>query len=84
MAGCNGYVHCQYEYGIFDDVAAPLLPIAEKVLNNEKYDGRKIAENDKTEVHIIKISSVESRLYECQRTKSIRHPKVIFYILPEI
>ena len=75
LAGCNGYVHCQYEYGIFDDVAAPLLPIAEKVLNNEKYDGRKIAENDKTEVHIIKISSVESRLYECQRDKKHQTPE---------
>lgn len=67
LAGCNVYVHCQYDYGIFDDVISPLLPIAEKVFNNEKYNGRKIAENDKTEIHIVKINSVESRLYEYQK-----------------
>lgn len=67
LAGCNVYVHCQYESGIFNDVAAPLLPIAERVLNNEKYNGRKIAENDKTEVHMIKINNLESHLYEYQK-----------------
>lgn len=75
LAGCNVYVHCQYEYGIFNDVIAPLLPIAEKVLNNEKYDGRKIAENEKTEVHIIKINSIESRLYEYQKDKKQQAPQ---------
>lgn len=75
LAGCNVYVHCQYEYGIFDDVAAPLLPIAEKVLNNEKYDGRKIAENGETEVHIVKINSIESRLYEYQKGKKQQTPE---------
>lgn len=69
LAGCNVYVHCQYEYGIFDDVAAPLLPIAEKVFNGEKYNGKKIAENENTEVHIIKINSVESRLYEFKKAE---------------
>lgn len=64
LAGCNVYVHCQYEYGIFNDVSAPLLPIAENVFNNEKYNGRKIAENDKTEIHMIKMNDCESRLYE--------------------
>ncbi len=75
LAGCNVYVHCQYECGIFNDVIAPLLPIAEKVLNNEKYDGRKIAENDKTEVHIIKINPVESHLYEYQKGKKHHAPQ---------
>ena len=75
LAGCNVYVHCQYDYGIFDDVAAPLLPIAEKVLNNKKYDGRKIAENEKTEVHIVKINNVESRLYEYQKDKKQQTPQ---------
>ncbi len=75
LAGCNVYVHCQYDYGIFDDVIAPLLPIAEKVLNNEKYDGQKIAENDKTEIHIVKINSVESRLYEYQKGKQHQMPQ---------
>lgn len=75
LAGCNVYVHCQYECGIFNDVIAPLLSIAENVLNNEKYDGRKIAENDKTEVHIIKINNVESRLYEYQKDKKHQAPE---------
>lgn len=40
LAGCNVYVHCQYEYGIFKDAAADLLPVAEMVLSNkEKYSG---------------------------------------------
>lgn len=69
LAGCNVYVHCQYEYGIFNDVSAPLVPIAESVFNSEKWNGRKIAENDNTEVHIIKINSVESRLYEIEKAK---------------
>ena len=29
LAGCNVYVHCEYAYGLFDDVSAPLIPIAE-------------------------------------------------------
>lgn len=69
LAGCNIYVHCEYAYGIFDDVAAPLIPIAEKVFNNEKYDGKKIAENEKIEIHMIKFSNVESRLYEFDKSK---------------
>lgn len=69
LAGCNTYVHCQYAYGIFDEVAAPLIPIAEKVFNNEKYNGRKIAENGKIEIHLIKINEVESRLYEFEKAK---------------
>lgn len=64
LAGCNVYVHCQYDYGIFEDVAAPFVPAAKKVFNNEKWDGRKIAENENVEIHIIKINDCESRLYE--------------------
>jgi len=62
LAGCNVYVHCQYDYGIFDEVTAPLLPVAKNVFNSEKYDGRKIAENEKVEIHLIKINDVEKRL----------------------
>lgn len=80
LAGCNVYVHCQYDYGIFDDVIAPLLPIAEKVLNNEKYDGRKIAENDKTEIHMIKMNDCESRLYEFDK-KEKQHNAINGYIV---
>lgn len=64
LAGCNVYVHCQYEYGIFDEVSAPLAPVAAKVFGSEKWDGRKIAENEKVEIHIIKVDECESRLYE--------------------
>lgn len=64
LAGCNVYVHCQYEYGIFDDVSAPLVPAASSVFNSEKWNGRKIAENENTEIHIVKMNDCESRLYE--------------------
>lgn len=74
LAGCNVHVHCQYEYGIFKDVAAPLVPIAEKVLNSEKWDGRKIAESEEKEIHIIKINAVESRLYEYTKSEERQFP----------
>lgn len=64
LSGCNVYVHCQYEYGIFDDVSAPLVPTARSVFNSEKWNGRKIAENENTEIHIVKMNDCESRLYE--------------------
>lgn len=71
LAGGNTYVHCQYEYGIFNEVSAPLVPIAEKVLNSEKWDGKKIAENEEKEIHIIKINDFESRLYEFIKGESM-------------
>ena len=80
LAGCNVYVHCQYEYGIFNDVAAPLLSIAENVFNNEKYDGKKIAENDKTEIHMIKMNDCESRLYEFDK-KEKQHNAINGYVV---
>lgn len=64
LAGCNVYVHCQYECGIFNEVSAPLVPVAEKVFGSEKWDGRKIAENENVEIHIVKMNECESRLYE--------------------
>lgn len=75
LAGCNVYVHCQYEYGIFKDVIAPLVPTAEKVLSSEKWNGRKIAENENSEVHYIRINSVESRLYEYKKGIEIQSPE---------
>ena len=69
LAGGNVYVHCQYEYGIFDGVASAFVPIAEKVFNNEKYNGRKIAENDHTEIHMVKMNDCESRLYEFDKAE---------------
>lgn len=80
LAGCNVYVHCEYDYGIFDDVSAPLIPIAEKVFNNEKYNGRKIAENEEVEIHMIKINEVESRLYEFKKSDKY-HSAINGYII---
>lgn len=60
LAGCNVYVHCQYEYGIFKDAAADLLPVAEMVLSNkEKYSGHAIADNKEKSVHIIHYQGVQ-------------------------
>lgn len=73
LAGCNVYVHCQYEYGIFNDVAAPLVPAARSVFGSEKWNGRKIAENKNTEIHIIKINNCESRLYEFDKKEEHRN-----------
>ena len=70
LAGGNVYVHCQYEYGVFDDVAPVFVPIAEEVFNNEKYNGRKIAENDHTEIHMVKLNDWESRLYEFDKKEN--------------
>lgn len=80
LAGCNVYVHCQYDYGIFDDVSTPLIPVAEKVFNSEKWNGRKIAENGKTEIHIIKMDDYESRLYEFSKIEK-QHNAIGGYIV---
>lgn len=64
LAGCNIYVHCQYDWGIFDEVSAPYLETSKNVFNSDKYNGKKIAENPKREIHFIKINSVEARLIE--------------------
>ena len=80
LAGCNVYVHCEYAYGIFDDVSAPLIPIAEKVFNNEKYNGRKIAENEEVEIHMIKMNEAESRLSEFKKSDK-HHSAINGYII---
>lgn len=72
LAGCNVYVHVEYEYGIFKTLSAALLPVAQSVFNNPKFDGKKIAQNEKTAVHLIKINNVESRLYEFERISDKR------------
>lgn len=74
LAGCNVYVHCQYEYGIFKEAAQALLPIAEMVLSNkEKYSGRAIAENGKKTVHIIHYEGVRWTLAEFEKEKSDKY-----------
>lgn len=68
LAGCNVYVHCQYEYGIFDVLIKELEPVAEKVLANEKkYSGHAIASNKDKEVHIIKMDNVKWALTEINK-----------------
>lgn len=65
LAGCNVYIHCQYEFGIFNDVIKELVPIAEKVLaNEEKYSGRAIANNENKEVHIMHMDGIRWALSE--------------------
>lgn len=71
LAGCNVYVHCQYEYGIFKDAAADLLPVAEMVLNNKKkYSGHAIADNKEKSVHIIHYQGAQWTLAEFEKDKN--------------
>lgn len=76
LAGCNVYVHCQYEYGIFKEAAQTLLPIAEMVLSNkEKYSGHAIADNkEKSDKYTYKptywISSVQDLAVAMWRFKN--------------
>lgn len=83
LSGCNVYVHVQYAYGIFQDVSAPLVTIARNVFNNPEYDGRKIAQNEDTEVHIIKMNDTESRLYEFDRSEK-QHSYLSGYIVKSV
>lgn len=74
LAGCNVYVHCQYEYGIFKEASQALLPIAEMVLSNkEKYSGHAIADNDKKTVHIIHYDGVWWTLAEFEKEKGDKY-----------
>lgn len=74
LAGCNVYVHCQYEYGIFKEAAADLLPVAEMVLNNkEKYSGHAIADNKGKSVHIIYYQGVQWTLVEFEKDKNVTY-----------
>lgn len=71
LAGANTYVFVNYEYGVVEEAAAELLPIAEMVLNNkEKYNGRKIADNGKKSVSICHYNGNEWTLYENEKEKS--------------
>lgn len=70
LAGGNTYVHCQYEYGVVEAAAAALIPTAEMVLNNPKYDGRAIADNGIKRVHITKYSDCEWTLAEFSKEEN--------------
>lgn len=53
LAGGNTYVFVQYESGILEEAAASLIPTAEKVLKDKRYDGHAIASNEISEVHLV-------------------------------
>jgi hypothetical protein len=53
LAGGNTFIHVNYEYGLFDEVAKDLEPIAEKVIESGKYDGLPIASNSEKTVNFI-------------------------------
>lgn len=53
LEGGNTYIFVEYEYGILEEAAKPLIPICEKVQNNPKYYGETIAKNEKSIVTYI-------------------------------
>ena len=82
LAGCNIYVFIDYEYGIFEDIIADLLPTAEMVLNNkEKYSGHKIANNGAKSVNITHYTGNEWTLCEYGNEKtSVYECRPIYWI----
>lgn len=70
LAGANTYIFCEYDYGIIEEAASALVPTAEMVLNNPKYDGHAIADNGTKRVHIMKYSDYEWTLAEFDKEKS--------------
>lgn len=82
LAGCNTFVFVDYEYGVVDEAAVSLLPIAEMVLNNpEKYSGHKIADNGEKEVFITRFEDNEWILSELQKgVKTITEYRATFWV----
>lgn len=71
LSGGNTFLFVQYEYGVLEDAAAPLLPISEKVLSNpEKYSGHKIADNGKKEAYITQYDKYSWTLHEREKENS--------------
>ena len=65
LAGGNVYIFVNYEYGVLEEAAAELIPIAEMVLKNkEKYSGHKIADNGTKSVNINHYEDNEWTLFE--------------------
>lgn len=64
LAGGNTYIHCQYEYGVIEDAASSLIPTAEMVLHDPKYNSHAIASNAEKTVHLTKYSEHEWTLAE--------------------
>lgn len=51
LAGGNTFINVQYEYGLFDEVAKDLEPLAEKVIESGRWDGMPIADNETKTVY---------------------------------
>lgn len=79
LEGGNDFVFVSYEYGIFDDVIAELLPDAEKIFNNENYNGHMIAETENKHLHINILNRYESVLGEFDKGEKFTY-KPIYYI----
>lgn len=86
LAGGNTYIFVQYEYGLFDNVAIELLPIAQEVIDSGKWDGLPIARNEETTIYftpynreskeftISEHSNKEGAPYEYKKTYWIKSP----------
>ena len=53
LAGGNTFINVSYEFGLFDNVAKDLEPIAEKVIESGKWDGLPIASNEEKTVAFV-------------------------------
>lgn len=71
LSGGNTYIFVDYEYGVVEEAAAELIPIAEMVLNNkEKYSGHKIADNGIKSVNINHYEDNEWILFESDNNET--------------
>lgn len=80
LMGGNDYVFVQYAYDVYDDVISELLPMAEKVFNNEKYSGKAIAAIDGKQVHINITGRNESILTEFTDTEEAYTYRLNYWI----
>ena len=81
LAGGNTYVFIDYEYGVVEEAAAELVPIAEMVLNHkDKYSGHKIADNGEKSVYITHYQGREWTLNEYEYRENIHEYKPTFWI----
>lgn len=53
LAGGNTFINVSYEYGLFEDIAKDLEPIAKMVIESGKYDGLPIASNKEKTVAFV-------------------------------
>lgn len=79
LEGGNDYVFVSYEYGIYDDVINEVMPDAEKIFNNENYNGHIIAETKNKHLHINILDKYVSVLGEFDKGEKITY-KPTYYI----